>query len=68
MLKFQRLAEVFPQDERGGVSLDWVVLSAAVMILSMAVLWPIFAGEGNILDIAVKRIAWAVAYDWQTGK
>ena len=54
------------EDEDAAVTVDWVVLSAAVTAIALVALWPIFLGEGNILNVAVDRIVWATGFDWKT--
>lgn len=56
----------FIVDESAAVTVDWVVLSAAVIVMALAALWPVFLGEGNILSVVVERVAWAVGFDWAT--
>lgn len=52
MLNFIRR---FADDDEGAVTVDWVVLTAFIVILALFV--------GNVISVAVKELAVAVAAD-----
>ncbi|TDL76312.1 hypothetical protein E2L08_13805 [Palleronia sediminis] len=47
-MKFFKLAKTFRNDEDGAVTVDWVVLTAAVMGLGIAVLTTVRGGTTSI--------------------
>jgi len=47
----------FLQDERGAVTVDWVVLTAAVVGIGLVVLGPIAFNTGNSMAIVAASIS-----------
>jgi len=47
-MKLIRLIKTFNKDESGAVTVDWVVLTAAIVGLGIAVLAAVSGGVGNL--------------------
>lgn len=61
-----KLISRFQRDESGAVTVDWVVLSAAVIGMGMLVLTPIaFTADSNASDIADNIATYEVGYQSQ---
>ena len=46
MLKFQNIARRFAADKSGAVTVDWVALTAAVVIIGIGIVYAVF-GSGD---------------------
>ena len=56
-MKLITLAQNFARDEDGAVTVDWVVLTAAIVGLGIAVLASVSSGT-NSLAVKISSIAW----------
>lgn len=50
----------FRKDENGAVTVDWVVLTAAVVVLAAGVAGVIALGDGSPIDLLKEKIAGAI--------
>ncbi|WP_417273352.1 Flp family type IVb pilin [Celeribacter halophilus] len=55
-MKFFKLAKTFSRDEDGAVTVDWVVLTAAIVGLGIAVLTSVGDGVMDLSDAIEKNL------------
>lgn len=55
-----KMFKKFRKDENGAVTVDWVVLTAAVVVLAAGVAGVIALGDGSPIETLQKKIADAI--------
>ena len=56
-MKLFKLAKTFKNDESGAVTVDWVVLTAAIVGLGIAVLTSVSGGTTSLADTVSGKLA-----------